>query len=533
MLSGGELTASLLRGNWLYFPALAFRREPAQRIGFRPGLDVVQDLALVLDLVADGGSLLVVDTVCFSYRRHRASDSSGRALDGTRFDEQGSYFRQVADQADALGWSARGPGRPAAPVVPGARAHPAAGGDPRPALAGRGDPGPARRRPTGGSVDHGPLGPARPRGGKRGRSGRWSPAAPGSSAPPWWTRCSRPATRSPSWTTSAAAARSNLPLSHPRLAIRAMDIRDPALDLAVAEARPEVVFHLAAQIDVRASVADPRTDAEINVIGTVAVAEAARRAGARKIVFSSSGGSIYGNPRTLPVTEDQPVDPLSPYAVAKVSGELYLNAFAQLHGLQCTHLALANVYGPRQDPQGEAGVVAVFAQALLSGRPTRVFGDGGNTRDYVYVDDVAAAFVAGRRRRRKPPPLPRRHRRPGQRPPAARAGGRRRRLPGPPGSRAGAARGPPCLGPGQQPRPRRAGLVAAVRPPPGDRLDRRPLPGPERGADGLEPGIGPLTGPMPGQTPGQTPGPGPDRCPDRAPTPPCPVTAWPAAAQPG
>ncbi len=196
----------------------------------------------------------------------------------------------------------------------------------------------------------------------------------------------------------------NLPLSHPRLAIRAVDIRDPALDLAVAEARPEVVFHLAAQIDVRASVADPRTDAEINVIGTVAVAEAARRAGARKIVFSSSGGSIYGNPRTLPVTEDQPVDPLSPYAVAKVSGELYLNAFAQLHGLQCTHLALANVYGPRQDPQGEAGVVAVFAQALLSGRPTRVFGDGGNTRDYVYVDDVAAAFVlaagdAGNRRR--------------------------------------------------------------------------------------------------------------------------------------
>ncbi len=105
VLSGSELTASLLRGNWLYFPALAFRREPAQRVGFRPGLDVVQDLALVLDLVADGGSLLVVDTVCFSYRRHRASDSSGRALDGTRFDEQGSYFRQVADQADALGWS--------------------------------------------------------------------------------------------------------------------------------------------------------------------------------------------------------------------------------------------------------------------------------------------------------------------------------------------------------------------------------------------------------------------------------------------
>ena len=105
VLSGSELATSLLRGNWLYFPALAFRREPAQRIGFRSGLDVVQDLALVLDLVADGGSLVVLDTVCFSYRRHPASDSSGRALDGTRFDEQRRFFRQAADQADALGWS--------------------------------------------------------------------------------------------------------------------------------------------------------------------------------------------------------------------------------------------------------------------------------------------------------------------------------------------------------------------------------------------------------------------------------------------
>ncbi|WP_111766337.1 glycosyltransferase family 2 protein [Nakamurella deserti] len=104
VLSGGALTASLLRGNWLYFPALAFRREPAQRIGFRTGLDVVQDLALVLDLIADGGSLVVLDTVCFSYRRHLASDSSGRALDGTRFDEQRRFFREAADRAEALGW---------------------------------------------------------------------------------------------------------------------------------------------------------------------------------------------------------------------------------------------------------------------------------------------------------------------------------------------------------------------------------------------------------------------------------------------
>ena len=154
-----------------------------------------------------------------------------------------------------------------------------------------------------------------------------------------------------------------------------------------------MICHLAAQIDVRASVDDPARDARINILGTINLAEAARDAGVRKIVFTSSGGSIYGLPSRLPVTEDAPTNPLSPYAVSKVSGELYLNAFSQLYGLQCSHLALANVYGPRQDPHGEAGVVAIFAQNLLHGRPTRVFGDGRNTRDYVYVGDVAAAFL--------------------------------------------------------------------------------------------------------------------------------------------
>ncbi|HEY1572330.1 MAG TPA: NAD-dependent epimerase/dehydratase family protein [Pseudonocardiaceae bacterium] len=172
-----------------------------------------------------------------------------------------------------------------------------------------------------------------------------------------------------------------------------VDVNDPALAAACEQARPEVVCHLAAQIDVRHSVADPIGDARQNVLGTINVAEAARRAGARKIVFASSGGSIYGTPDQLPVTEDTPVNPLSPYAVSKVSGELYLNAFRQLYGLECTCLALANVYGPRQDPHGEAGVVAIFARALLAGAPTRIFGDGGNTRDYVYVGDVAAAFL--------------------------------------------------------------------------------------------------------------------------------------------
>ena len=179
-----------------------------------------------------------------------------------------------------------------------------------------------------------------------------------------------------------------------RLALHRMDINDPALPDVVAGVAPEVVFHLAAQIDVRHSVADPRNDAQRNVIGTISVAEAARRAGVRKVVFASSGGSIYGTPEDLPVGEAVPVNPKSPYAASKVAGEVYLNTYRELYGLDCTHLAFANVYGPRQDPHGEAGVIAIFAGALLTGRPTKIFGDGGNTRDYVYVGDAVAALVA-------------------------------------------------------------------------------------------------------------------------------------------
>lgn len=179
-----------------------------------------------------------------------------------------------------------------------------------------------------------------------------------------------------------------------RCSLHPVDITATGLNLLIRELAPEVVFHLAAQIDVRASVADPVNDAEQNVVGTVNVAEAARQTGVRKIVFASSGGSIYGSPTRLPVAEDAPISPESPYAAAKASGELYLNSFRRLHGLDCTSLALANVYGPRQDPHGEAGVVAIFAEAMLAGRATRLFGDGGNTRDYVYVDDVAEAFIA-------------------------------------------------------------------------------------------------------------------------------------------
>ncbi|OBG34065.1 NAD-dependent epimerase/dehydratase family protein [Mycobacterium sp. E3198] len=171
------------------------------------------------------------------------------------------------------------------------------------------------------------------------------------------------------------------------------DIVTADLHAILDEHRPEVVFHLAAQIDVRHSVADPPFDASVNVIGTIRLAEAARLTGVRKIVHTSSGGSIYGTPPVYPTPETVPTDPASPYAAGKVAGEIYLNTFRHLYGLDCSHIAPANVYGPRQDPHGEAGVVAIFAQALLSGKPTKVFGDGGKTRDYVYVDDVVDAFV--------------------------------------------------------------------------------------------------------------------------------------------
>ena len=170
------------------------------------------------------------------------------------------------------------------------------------------------------------------------------------------------------------------------------DVLEVDFDALVEKHRPEVIFHLAAQIDVRESVADPLHDAETNILATIRLADAARRHGVRKIVHTSSGGSIYGTPEEFPVDESVPVDPHSPYAASKYAGEVYLNTFRHLYGLDCSHIAPANVYGPRQDPHGEAGVVAIFAQRLLAGESTRVFGDGGNTRDYVFVGDVVRAF---------------------------------------------------------------------------------------------------------------------------------------------
>ena len=178
-----------------------------------------------------------------------------------------------------------------------------------------------------------------------------------------------------------------------RFELVAADVVDADLIGLLAQIAPEVVYHLAAQIDVRRSVADPEFDATVNVVGTVRLAEAARRAGVRKVVHTSSGGSVYGVPSDYPTGETAPTDPASPYAASKVAGEIYLNTFRHLYGMDCSHVAPSNVYGPRQDPHGEAGVVAIFINALLAGEPTTVFGEGGNTRDYVYVGDVVDAFV--------------------------------------------------------------------------------------------------------------------------------------------
>src|SRR5437588_3235582 len=171
-----------------------------------------------------------------------------------------------------------------------------------------------------------------------------------------------------------------------------MDLRAEALVDLVRRRQPEVVFHLAAQADVRVSVERPAFDAEVNIVATINVLEGARAAGSRKVVFASSGGTIYGEPEELPVRESHPQRPRSPYGVAKKAAADYLFAYRELHGIEYTALALANVYGPRQDPHGEAGVVAIFAGRLLAGERCTVYGDGEQTRDFVYVDDVVDAF---------------------------------------------------------------------------------------------------------------------------------------------
>jgi UDP-glucose 4-epimerase len=173
------------------------------------------------------------------------------------------------------------------------------------------------------------------------------------------------------------------------------DIRDVGfVDGLLRRERPDVVFHFAAQIDVRVSVSKPRLDADVNVAGTINVLEAARSSGVRRFVYASTGGAIYGEGEP-PFAEDAPIRPLSPYGQAKYAAEGYCDLYRRLHNVSTINLRLANIYGPRQDPLGEGGVIAIFCGKLLRGERPVVYGDGRQTRDYVYVGDVAkAALVA-------------------------------------------------------------------------------------------------------------------------------------------
>jgi UDP-glucose 4-epimerase len=174
-----------------------------------------------------------------------------------------------------------------------------------------------------------------------------------------------------------------------------LDIRDEAAARLIEEFRPDEIYHFAAQMDVRRSVADPIYDADVNVLGTLRILGAAAGAGAR-VVTASSGGCIYGeaDPARFPLDEQTPKNPDSPYGITKSVMDDYLRFYSSLNGLQYANLALGNVYGPRQDPAGEAGVVAIFGSRLLKGEPCSIFGDGSQTRDYVFVGDVVEAFFA-------------------------------------------------------------------------------------------------------------------------------------------
>ncbi|TME74412.1 MAG: NAD-dependent epimerase/dehydratase family protein [Chloroflexi bacterium] len=170
-----------------------------------------------------------------------------------------------------------------------------------------------------------------------------------------------------------------------------MDLGSPWIDELFRIERPEAVVHQAAQASVRRSVEDPVFDAGVNVLGSAALLQASVRHGVRRFLFASTGGALYGDADVTPTPEDYPTLPVSPYGAAKLSAEVYLRTFNALHGLSYAALRYANVYGPRQNPHGEAGVVAIFARRLLSGEKARINGDGRQTRDFVYVGDVAEA----------------------------------------------------------------------------------------------------------------------------------------------
>jgi UDP-glucose 4-epimerase len=177
----------------------------------------------------------------------------------------------------------------------------------------------------------------------------------------------------------------------PRIPLIELDIRSSQAAAYIERERPDVVCHLAAQMDVRRSVQDPRFDAEVNILGMLNLLEASRRAGVKKVIFSSTGGAIYGEQEIFPAPESHPTRPVSPYGVSKAAGELYLGYYRAAYGLTYVALRYANVYGPRQNPHGEAGVVAIFAQRLVTGQTCAIFGDGRQTRDFVFGPDVARA----------------------------------------------------------------------------------------------------------------------------------------------
>jgi UDP-glucose 4-epimerase len=177
-----------------------------------------------------------------------------------------------------------------------------------------------------------------------------------------------------------------------------IDIRDPKLIEVLETEKPDIIDHHAAQIDVRKSVTDPIFDAQINILGTLNLIDAACKTGVRKFIYISSGGAAYGEPVYLPCDEKHPIDPLSPYGVTKHTIEHYLFLYKQIYGLDYAVLRYANVYGPRQDPYGEAGVVAIFSGQMLANKPVTIFGSGEQERDFVYVKDCARAnlIVAGK-----------------------------------------------------------------------------------------------------------------------------------------
>jgi UDP-glucose 4-epimerase len=178
---------------------------------------------------------------------------------------------------------------------------------------------------------------------------------------------------------------------NPKAALHRLDLLDPKVPAVIADIRPDVLNHHAAQMDVRRSVSDPVFDARINVLGFLNLLEAGRQAGLKKVIFASSGGAIYGEQESFPASEDHPTRPASPYGVSKLTGENYLGYYRRTYGISYVALRYANVYGPRQNFRGEAGVIAIFIDQLLSGMTPVINGDGKQTRDFVYVGDVAAA----------------------------------------------------------------------------------------------------------------------------------------------